>query len=146
LPPGEDGHTNDMDLATLAKAQTVNRVALGGGLIAVPQLFGRIWSGREAGDARARVLARALGARDVALAVGALVALRDGDRRWAARAFGAQAAADAVDFLAVLLAGRALARSTRGVAGTMAAGSAGVAAAYAWRLRGERGGTAHVDA
>jgi hypothetical protein len=48
---------------------------------------------------------------------------------WAGRAFGAQAAADAVDLAAVLIAGRALARSTRAVAGTMAAGSAGIAAA-----------------
>jgi hypothetical protein len=62
-----------MDLATLAKAQAVNRVALGAGLIAVP-----------------------------------------------------------------LMAGRALGRSTRAVAGTMAAGSAGIAAAYAWCLRSGR--------
>jgi hypothetical protein len=51
----------------LAKAQTINRVALGAGLIAVPRLFGRIWSGRAADDERTRVLARALGARDLAL-------------------------------------------------------------------------------
>lgn len=124
-----------MDVATLAKAQTINRVALGAGLIAAPRVFGRIWSGREADDARARVLARALGARDLALGVGGLLAQREGDRRWAARAFGAQAAADVVDLVAVLVAGGALGRSTRAVAGTMAAGSAGVAAAYAWRMR-----------
>jgi hypothetical protein len=63
-----------MDVAMLAKAQTVNRVALGAGLIVVPRLFGRIWSGREANDERARVLARALGARDAALGVGGLLA------------------------------------------------------------------------
>jgi hypothetical protein len=126
-----------MDVATLARSQTVNRVALGAGLIALPRLFGRIWSGREADDARAQVLSRALGVRDLALGVGGLLALRDGDRRWASRAFAAQAAADAVDLVAILVAGRALGRPTRALAGTMAAGSAGVAAAYAWRLRGE---------
>jgi hypothetical protein len=135
------GQTQGMDVATLARAQALNRVALGAGLIAVPRLFGRIWSGRVADDERAHVLARALGARDAALGVGGLLALRDGDRSWAARAFGAQAAADAVDLVAVLMAGGALGRSTRAVAGTMAAGSAGVAAAYASRLRapGRRG-------
>jgi hypothetical protein len=126
-----------MDVATLARSQTVNRVVLGAGLIALPRLFGRIWSGREADDARAQVLSRALGARDLALGVGGLLALRDGDRRWASRAFAAQAGADAVDLVAILVAGRALGRPTRALAGTMAAGSAGVAAAYAWRLRGD---------
>jgi hypothetical protein len=130
-----------MDLATIARAQAVNRVALGAGLIAVPRLFARIWSGRAASDERARVLARGLGARDAALGVGGLLALRDGDRRWAARTFGAQAAADAVDLLAVLMARDRLGRSTRAVAGTMAAGSAGIAAAYAWRMRSEQAGS-----
>jgi hypothetical protein len=72
---------------------------------------------------------------------GGLLALRDGDRRWAGRAFGAQAAADAVDLVSLLIAGRPLGPSTRAVAGTMAAGSAGIAAAYAWRLRGESAGS-----
>jgi hypothetical protein len=127
-----------MDVADLAKAQAVNRVLLGAGLIALPGVFGRVWSGREAGDDRAQVLARALGARDLALGASGLVALREGDRTWSSRAFAAQALGDAVDLVAVLSAGRALGRSTRALAGTMAAGSAGVAAAYAWRLRGER--------
>jgi hypothetical protein len=129
-----------MDVATLAKAQAINRVVLGAGLIAVPGVFGRIWSGREADDARAQVLARGLGARDVALGVGGLLALRDDDRRWAGRSFSAQAAADAIDLVAVLMARRVLGRSTLAVASTMAAGSAGVAAAYARRMRGEGAG------
>jgi hypothetical protein len=141
LQSAAHGHTNDMDVAMLAKAQTVNRVAVGAGLIFAPGLFARIWSGREAGDERAQVLARAVGARDVVLGVGGLLALRDGDRRWVGRAFSAQAAADGVDLVAVLMAGRALGRSTRAVAGTLAAGSAAVAAAYAWRLRGEAAGS-----
>ncbi|MEA2381052.1 MAG: hypothetical protein QOH72_1023 [Solirubrobacteraceae bacterium] len=120
----------------LAKAQAVNRVVLGAGLIAVPRVFGRVWSGGAADDERARVLARGLGARDLLLGAGGLLALREHDPRWAARAFGAHAAADAVDLVAVLLSRRALGRSTRAVATTLAAGSAGVAAAYALRVRG----------
>jgi hypothetical protein len=129
-----DGETRDMDLAAVAKAQSANRVAIGAGLVALPSLFGRIWSGREAADERAQVLTRALGARDLTLGLGGLLALREDDRIWAGRAFGAQAVADAIDLLAVLLARGALGRPTRAVATTMAAASAGIAAAFAWRL------------
>lgn len=124
-----------MDLATLAKAQSVNRLALGVALIALPGLFGRIWSGGRVAGERARLVARALGVRDVALGAGGLLALREGDPRWASRAFGAQAAADAADVVAVLLARDALGRPAQAVAATVAAGSAGLAAASAWRLR-----------
>jgi hypothetical protein len=132
--PGEARSVDKIEL--LAGAQAVNRVVLGAGLIAVPRVFGRVWCGRAANDERARVLARGLGARDLLLGVAGLLALREGDPRWTRRAFGAHAAADAVDLVAVLMAGPALGRSTRTVAGTLAAGSAGIAAAYAWRLRG----------
>jgi hypothetical protein len=124
-----------MDVATLAKAQAVNRVAMGTGLMLAPGIVGRVWSASEARDERAKVLARALGVRDLALGAGGLLALREGDAGWAARAFAAQAAADAVDLAAILSAGRALPLSKRISGGLLAAGSAAVAAAYAARLR-----------
>ena len=124
-----------MDVATLAKAQAVNRVAMGTGLMLAPGIFGRVWGASEARDERAKVLARALGVRDLALGAGGLLALREGDAGWAARAFAAQAAADAVDLAAILSAGRALPLSKRISGGLLAAGSAAVAAAYAARLR-----------
>jgi hypothetical protein len=132
--PGGAGDTGSMDLATLARAQTVNRAALGVALIALPGVFGRVWSGRAATDDRAKVLARAVGARDLAIAAGGLLALREGDQGWARRSFVAQAAADAVDLLAIAAAGRALPLASRALGGAMAAGSAAVAAAYARRL------------
>jgi hypothetical protein len=122
-----------MDVATLARRQTYNRVAIGAGLILAPGLLGRIWAGSEASDSRARVLGRALGARDLALGVSGVLALREGDREWLRRSFGAQAFVDAVDLIAIL-AGRDVPPASRILGGTMAAGSAAVAGAYAARL------------
>jgi hypothetical protein len=124
-----------MDVAALAKAQAVNRVAMGAGLMLAPAIVGRVWSASEARDERAKVLARALGARDLALGAGGLLALREGDTAWAQRAFAAQAAADAVDLVAILAAGPALPPMKRITGCLMAGGSAAVAAAYAARLR-----------
>jgi hypothetical protein len=123
-----------MDVAKLARGQAVNRVAIGAGLIALPGLFARVWIGSGASDDRAKVLARALGVRDLMLGAAALVALRDGDSAWVRRAFAAQAVADAVDFLAIVPAGSDVPLPSRILGGTMAAGSAAVAAAYAERL------------
>jgi hypothetical protein len=123
-----------MDVAALAKAQAVNRVAMGAGLILAPGIVGRVWSASEARDERAKVLARALGARDLALGAASLLALRDNDAEWARRAFAAQAAADAVDLAAIVAAGSALPLAKRVSGGLLAAGSAAVAAAYAARL------------
>jgi hypothetical protein len=123
-----------MDVAALAKAQAMNRVAMGTGLMLAPGVVGRVWGASEARDPRAKVLARALGARDLALGAGGLLALRDGDAAWTRRTFAAQAAADAVDLAAIVAAGSALPRTKRVTGGLLAAGSAAVAAAYAARL------------
>jgi hypothetical protein len=123
-----------VDVAKLARAQAVNRVSMGAGLMLLPRVYGRVWASSEARDERARVLARALGARDLALGATGLLALRDGDSEWAARSFAAQAWADAVDFVAILRAGSALPLTSRVLGGTLAAGSAAVAAAYAREL------------
>jgi hypothetical protein len=122
-----------MEVADLARGQALNRVALGAGLILLPGLLARVWVGAAATDARAKVLARALGARDLALGAGGVLALRDGNGTWAARAFAAQAFADAVDFAAIAAAGRDVPLGSRLLGCSMAAGSAAVAAAYARR-------------
>jgi hypothetical protein len=119
-----------MDIPTLARSQARNRVAIGAGLMLAPGLFARVWVGKHAGDRRAKVIARSLGVRDLALGLGGVLALQDQDREWARRTFAAQAVADAVDFVAIV-AGRGAPLPSRLLGGAMAAGSAAVAAAYA---------------
>jgi hypothetical protein len=123
-----------MDVATLARGQAVNRVLFGTALLLAPGRIGRLWVGPLAGDRRAKVLARAVGARDLTLGAGGLAALSDGDRGWTRRLFAAQAFADAADLVAILLARRELPRVSRVVGGTLAAGSAAVAGMYAQRV------------
>src|SRR4051794_37299043 len=94
-----------MDVATLARGQAVNRVLIGAGLMVLPGVFGRNWIGSAAKDERAKVLARSLGARDLAVGAAGLMALRRGDTTWARRSFAAQAWADAVDFAAIVAPG-----------------------------------------
>jgi hypothetical protein len=122
-----------MDVAALARTQALNRIAMGAGLIALPRLLGRVWAGAAARDERAQVLVRAVGARDLALGVAGVLALRDGDRAWVRRTFAAHAFADVVDLLAMLAAGDRLPLSSRLVGVPLAAGSAAVAAGYARR-------------
>jgi hypothetical protein len=128
-----------MDVDTLGRAQSVNRVVVGIGLLLAPTAFGKTWGGPLAKDDRGRVMARAIGARDLALGVAGLLAERDGHRELAARAFAAQAFADAVDFAALATTPR-LPMASRLFGGALAGGSAAVAAAHAARLA--RGRTA----
>jgi hypothetical protein len=119
-----------MDVAKLARNQAVNRIAMGTGLVLAPGLLARVWVGSRASEEHAKVLARSLGVRDLALAVAGVLAVREGDREWLRRAFAAQAVADAIDFV-VLVAGRGVPTASRLVGGMLAASSAAVAAAYA---------------
>jgi hypothetical protein len=120
-----------MDVAKLARMQAVNRVVVGAGLMLLPRRFARTWVGRWAGDERAGVLARSMGARDLALGASGLLAERRGSREWARFSYAAQAFADAVDLVAIEAAGRKVPLSSRLFGGAMAAGSAAVAAAHA---------------
>jgi hypothetical protein len=127
-----------MDLAGLAHGQALARVAIGTGLLAFPGLFGRAWAASTVSDDRAKMLSRALGARDVALGAAGLLAERDGDREWIRRSVAAHAFANAVDFAALVAAGRAPPLPVRLIGGTMAAGSASIAAAYASEIEAEQ--------
>ena len=119
-----------MDVATLARGLAVNRITFGAGLILAPSLYARSWVGsKDAGRDTVKVLARALGARDLALGAGGLLALREGDAERARRWFAAQGVTDAVDFLATIGA-RGVPLPARVFAATMAAGSAAIAAGY----------------
>ena len=119
-----------MDIRSLARNLAMNRMSFGAGLMLAPGLYARTWIGAPARDERVKVLARALGARDLALGAGGLVALRAGDEQRALQWFAAQGVSDAVDLAATLAAGANVKLPARIFAATIAAGSAGIAAAY----------------
>ena len=98
-----------MDLtapAQLARGQALARVVLGTALLVAPAPITRVWIGRVARAPGARALAQGLGARDVAIGLGTLRALSAGSG--ASPWVRAGVAGDAADFLATLVAWRAL--------------------------------------
>lgn len=118
-------------MRALAALISAGRFVFGVALIARPRLMERGWIGKQARLPGAQVLARAVGARDLALGLGGLqaVARDDGSARpWLAAA----AACDAVDFGATAVAGRGIPRQARtgvlAIAGVFAALSALAAA------------------
>jgi hypothetical protein len=121
-----------------AQAVAAGRVALGLAALAWPQLPGRPWVGAAADGVAARVFGRALGARDLALGLGALNAMRRPSlaagpaqaRVWVA----AGALSDALDVAATVAAWRELPRAGRllvvaSAGGAALAGAAGAVAA-----------------
>jgi hypothetical protein len=93
-------------LRRVAVALAATRALIGLAFLLAPRVFGRMWIGETAERPAAQMALRGLGARDLALAVGALDSLGRGE---AARAWlAAGAAADAADTVAVLAARRHL--------------------------------------
>ena len=114
----------------LAGLISLSRFVFGVALIAQPKIL-EGWIGKPARLPGAQLLARAVGARDLALGLGGLQAVKRDDgsaRPWLAAA----AICDAVDFGATAAAGRGIPRDARngvlGVAGVFAVLSALVAA------------------
>jgi hypothetical protein len=96
----------------LAGVISFARFLFGVAFIARPNLMDRAWVGKQARLPGAQLLARAVGARDLALGLGGLQALprNDGSARpW----LGAAALCDAVDFGATWTAGRGIPRQAR---------------------------------
>jgi hypothetical protein len=105
----------------LAALISLVRVVFGGAVIAAPKLMERVWIGKQARLPGAQVLARAVGARDLALGLGGLQSAGRDDGS-ASRWLAAAAVSDAVDFGATLAAGRGIPREARtGVLGFAAA-------------------------
>jgi hypothetical protein len=99
-------------MRALAGFISFGRFLFGAAFIAQPQLMERGWIGKQARLPGAQVLARAVGARDLAVGLGGLqaVARDDGSARpWLAGA----AICDAVDFGATWAAGRGIPRQAR---------------------------------
>lgn len=113
---------------TAARVLAAGRVLTGATLLAAPDLAAGPWVGGDARTPGARVIVRAMGARDAALGAGTLAA--GGDRAQLRRWLLASAACDAADFVATLAGPRSPARSlvlilaaTATVAGGLAAAS-----------------------
>lgn len=114
----------------LAAALAWGRIALGVTAMVAPALPLRPWVGREvAWRPRARLLGRSLGARDVALGLGVILALQNDApvRGWVEGG----GLADAGDVLATLIAFGSLPRFGRWMVLGSASGAVAVAAAIA---------------
>jgi hypothetical protein len=118
-----------MTARPLAQALAVNRIVFGLNFVVAPVRGVRIWVGeREAKRPAAQVLTRAVGARDVALGAGALLALRSGSDEVARAWMAAHAVADSTDFLATLAERDRLPSATVAFALAVAGVSAGIGA------------------
>jgi hypothetical protein len=126
-----------------AVAVAAGRVAIGVIALAWPAGPARPWVGASADDLAVRVFGRALGARDIALGLGALGALQrpaagageaSSARAWVA----AGAVSDALDVVASLAAWRDLPRAGRWLVAATAGGAALAGAAGALAVPGTR--------
>jgi len=114
------------------------RVALGLTALAWPKVPARPWVGAAADDLTARVFGRALGARDFALGLGALMALLgpSAEPGEAVSWIAAGALSDALDVAASVASWRELPRTGRWLVAASAGGAALTGAAGALALRG----------
>jgi len=120
-----------------ANAAAVARVAVGVAALAWPSVPARPWVGTSADELTAEVLGRALGARDLALGLGTLAAIRKAPAGpWPAGAlYAAGALSDTLDVAITVAAWPRLPKITRwlvagSAAGAAIAGAAGVLAAF----------------
>jgi hypothetical protein len=133
-------------LRQAAKALAVGRTAMGVTALVAPSLIWRPWVG-DTGGVPARVLGRALGGRDLALGLGALVALRAVPPASAAAGtsvgtaagtaglwVGFGAVADSLDLVTTVAAWDELPAVGRWLFATTAGGAAVVGAVAAWSL------------
>jgi hypothetical protein len=120
-----------------AGALAAGRVALGLAALAWPSVPARPWVGAAADDLAAQVFGRALGARDLALGLGALTALRGpaAEPGPACAWVAAGALSDALDVAASLASWQELPSRSRWLVVTAAGGAALAGAAGALALR-----------
>jgi hypothetical protein len=97
----------------LAAVISFGRLLFGVAFITKPQLMERAWIGKQARLPGARLLARAVGSRDLVLGLCGLQALARDDGSAARSWLAAASVCDAVDFGATLAAGRGIPRDTR---------------------------------
>jgi len=122
-----------------ATALAVARTTIGVVALASPPLVGRPWVGDAAEGTPGRVLARALGGRDLALGLGALAAVQQlplagGSSRTVGLWVGMGALADSADLLATVTAWDRLPPVGRWLVAASAGGAAATGVAVAWAL------------
>ena len=124
-----------------ATALAAARTAIGVVALTSPALVGRPWVGAAADGTHGRVLARALGGRDLALGLGTLAALQqiplagtDHSDSVAGLWVGLGALADSLDVLATAIAWDELPSVGRWLVAASAGGAAVTGAAAAWSL------------
>ena len=102
------------------------RIVFGAGFMLLPGPTGRVWIGRDADRPAVNVLVQAIGARDLTMGLGAMIAMRQGkpSRGW----FEAISLTDTLDFACALAAGDRIPPATRAVVLALAGGSAAQAA------------------
>jgi hypothetical protein len=118
-----------MDRRTLAKALAVNRIQYGLGMVLTPERNAKVWvGGRAARRGPTKLLAQALGVRDLVMGAGAMRSIGDpaAARAW----FTALAVADGVD---VVVTARAagIPAASRAATLAIAVASTAIGAAYA---------------
>jgi hypothetical protein len=116
-----------------AAALAAARTGIGVVALAAPELVGRPWVGEAAGTPHGRLLARALGGRDLALGLGALAAVGR-EQPDAGLWVGLGAAADSLDVLVTLGAWPKLPAVGRWLVALSAGGAAVAGGAAAWAL------------
>jgi hypothetical protein len=118
-----------MEAREVALWHARGRQLVGAAFVLAPGLAGRAWIGGAAGRRPVKVLARAFGARDLALGLGVAIALDRGApvRGW----IEAGALSDAIDTAASLLAGSSIPPAIRWPCVALGAGSAALGARLA---------------
>lgn len=122
-----------MNLRTAVTGLAAGRLAIGAGLVAKPQSqLGTGWIGEDAKRPTAAVLTRAVGARDMALALGTLATQRAGGplRPWLLCA----TLADATDLVATFAAGKAVPARSKALIALLAGGAVAQQLALARRV------------
>ena len=110
------------------------RIAVGAAFVLFPGLAGRMWIGSDAARRPVKVLARAFGARDLAIGLGTVIALDRGApvRGW----IEAGILSDAIDTTASLLAGSSIPPAIRLPCIALGAGSAAAGVALVQEFDG----------
>lgn len=123
-----------MDAALIARLVAAGRIGFGVALALTPERVTTPWLGSDAARPATRVAARGLGARDLALGAGALVATGADLPRWVA----AGILADAADLAATVAAGDSLPVTGRMLVGGVASAGAALGTLALAGLRAQR--------